>query len=91
MDHILRFHFDSAFVVDALKQNFHQPICVIENVGHGTSNAIYSIRTGEHEWLLVAIKFQGIANMLAGKPNFIKTFYGVSELPKGRLLRGTRP
>ena len=91
LNHVLRFHFDSAFVVDALKRNFHQPICVIENKKHGTLNAIYDIQIGSHKWLLVAIKFQGFAKKLVGKPNFIKSFYGVSEIPSGRLLWGTRP
>jgi hypothetical protein len=91
LDHVLRFHFDSAFVVDALKRNFHQPIGVIDNRSHGTSNAIYNIQIGGHKWLLVAIHFQGIAKKLVGKPNFIKTFYGVSEIPVGQLLWGTRP
>lgn len=90
-EHVLRFHLDSAFVVDALKRNFHLPICVIENRNHGTSNAIYDIQIGGHNWLLVAVKFQGFAKKLARKPNFIKTFYGVSKIPGGRLLWGKRP
>jgi hypothetical protein len=90
-DHVLRFHFDSAFVVDALKRNFHQPICVIDNHKHGTENAIYDIQTEGHRWLLVAIKFQRLTSKLTGKPHFIKTFYGVNHLPSGRILRGTRP
>jgi hypothetical protein len=91
VDHVLRFHFEEAFVVDSLKRNFSQPICVIENRQHGTSNAIYDIPCGGHRWLLVAIKFQDFAQKLAGKHNFVKTFYGVSEIPGGRLLRGSRP
>jgi hypothetical protein len=90
-DHVLRFHFEEAFVVDALKRNFHQPICVIENKKNGTSNAIYDIQCGGHPWLLVAVKFQTVASKLAGKPNFIKTFYGVSEIPNGRVLEGRKP
>lgn len=90
-DHVLRFHFDSAFVVDALKRDFHLPICVIENRNHGTANAIYDIQIGGHKWLLVAVEFQDFAKKLVHKPNFIKTFYGVSELPNGRLLWGKRP
>lgn len=89
--HVLRFHLDSAFVVDALKRNFHQPICVIDNRQHGTENAIYDIECGGHSKLLVAVKFQGLANKLAGKANFIKSFYGVSKIPEGRLLWGKRP
>jgi hypothetical protein len=90
-DHVLRFHLDSAFVVDALKRNFHQPICVIDNRKHGTINAIYDIQCGGHRWLLVAIEFQRLGKRLTGAPNFIKTFYGVSSIPPGRLIWGTKP
>lgn len=90
-DHVLRFHIESAFVVDALKRNFPQPICVIDNRKHGTANAIYGIECGGHPYLLVAVKFGGIAKKLARKPNFIKSFYGVDEIPAGPLLWGKRP
>lgn len=90
-DHVLRFHFDEAFVVYALRRNLHQPICVIENKKHETVNAIYDIPIGGHKWLLVAIRFQGFPKKLTGKPNFIKTFYGVSKIPEGRVLWGTKP
>ncbi len=73
-DHVLRFHFDEAFVVDALKHNFHQPICVIDNRKHGTVNAIYDIPVGGHRWLLVAVKFPHVVKRLVREPNFIKTF-----------------
>lgn len=84
-DHVLRFHIDSAFVVDELKRNFRQPICVIDNRRHGTVNAIYGINCGGHPWLLVAIKFRPFGT------NFIKTFYGVSTLPSGPVIWGKRP
>lgn len=89
--HVLRFHLDSAFVVDALKRNLHQPICVIDNKKHGTVNAIYEIPSGGHPYLLVSIKFQKMMRKLARQPNFIKTFYGVTTIPEGPLLRGKRP
>ena len=91
LDHVLRFHFDEAFVVDALKRNFHLPICVIDNRKNGTANAIYEIAVGGHKWLLVAVKFQRLPSKLVRKPHFIKTFYGVSSIPNGELLWGKRP
>jgi hypothetical protein len=57
----------------------------------GTENAIYDIQVGGHQWLLVAVKFQGLTKKLSGKQNFIKTFYGVSQIPGGRILWGKRP
>jgi hypothetical protein len=84
-DHILRFHFDEAFVVDAMKRRLHEPICVIDNRRHGTANAFYDIESGGHAWLLVAIKFQTLGS------NFIKSFYGVSRIPEGPISWGTRP
>lgn len=90
-DHVLRFHFDEAFVVYALKSNLHHPICVLDNRRHGTANAIYDIQVPGHKWLLVAIKFQGLASKFVRKANFVKTFYGVSEIPEGRVLWGKRP
>lgn len=89
--HVLRFHFDEAFVVDALKRNFHLPICVIDNRKNGTVNAIYDIQVGGHRWLLVAIKFQKLGGRLKREPHFIKTFYGVSDIPGGPVLWGKRP
>jgi hypothetical protein len=90
-NHVLRFHFDEAFVVDALKRDFSKPICVIENRRHGTLNAIYDIQCGGHKWLLVAVKFQKFVKRLARKSNFVKSFFGVSEIPSGRLVWGKRP
>lgn len=90
-DHVLRFHFDSAFVVDALKRNFRQPICVIDNRKHGTANAIYDIPFGPHKWLLVAIKFHHLPKRITGKDHFIKSFYGVNQIPAGPLLWGKKP
>jgi len=84
-------HFDEAFVVEALKRNFSKPICVIDNRKNGTENAIYDIGSGGHRWLLAAIKFQSLPAKLSGKSNFIKTFYGVNEIPGGRVLWGKKP
>ena len=92
LSHVLRFHYESAFVVDTLKQNFSRPICVIRNERHGTENAVYEIATGGHPLLLVSIQFtQGIGK-LAGKGNFIKTFYGIEStgIPTGPVLWGNR-
>jgi len=87
----LRLHFESAFVVSAMKQKFGSPVCVIDNRRDGTVNAIYDIPTLDgHPWLLVAIKFHN--PMMKGTRNhFIKTFYGVSKIPAGPLIWGKKP
>ena len=90
LGHVLRLHFDEAFVVGAMKRNFGSPICVIDNKKNGTVNAIYDIPTGGHPWLLVAIKFHN--SLLKGtRSHFIKTFYGVSYIPAGPLIWGKKP
>jgi len=90
VDHVLRFHIESAFVVSAMKRNFGNPICVIDNKRNGTVNAIYDIPTDGHPWLLVAIKFHN--KLLKGtRDHFIKTFYGVSNVPAGPLIWGKKP
>jgi hypothetical protein len=83
VNHVLRFHLDSAFVVDALKRNFSQPICVKRNERHGTLNAYYEIKTGEQPYLLVAVKIQKRLKRVVGKPHLILTFFGVNNLPEG--------
>jgi len=91
LDHVLRFHIESAFVVDELKRNFRQPICVIDNRRNGTVNAIYEIQCDGHPWLLVAIKFHGFVKRAVRTPGFIKTFYGVSTIPNGPVIWGKKP
>ena len=81
ISHVVRLHLDSAFVVDELKRNFSQPICVKKNEKHGTFNAFYEIQTGKQPFLLVAVEIQGTLGKMAGKPHFIKTFYGVDSVP----------
>lgn len=81
INHIVRLHLDSAFVVDAMKRNFNQPICVKKNERHGTLNAFYEIPTGGQRFLLVAVKIQRTFGKMAGKPHFIKTFFGVDSVP----------
>jgi hypothetical protein len=76
-------HLDSAFVVDALKRNFHTPICVKKNVRNDTQNAYYDINTGGQPFLLVAVQIVSRVARIAGKDHFIKTFYGVDSLPPG--------
>lgn len=83
VDHVLRFHIESAFVVDALKRSFNQPICVVKNNRHGTLNAYYDIQTDGQPYLLVAVKIQKKLKNVVGRPHFIKSFYGVSHLPNG--------
>jgi hypothetical protein len=70
-------------VVDALKRNFHLPICVKRNERHGTLNAYYDIETGGQPYLLVAVKIQKGLGRVTRKSHFIKTFYGVDQLPPG--------
>jgi len=81
--HVIRLHLESAFVVEALKRNFHTPICVKRNERHGTLNAYYQIETGGQPYLMVAVKIQRSLGRLVRRAHFIKTFYGVNELPKG--------
>ena len=81
--HILRLHLESAFVVDALKRNFHLPICVKWNPRNGTFNAFYDIETNGQPFLLVAVQFQKKVLNVVGRPHFIKTFYGVDAVPPG--------
>jgi|SRR5580692_8192420 hypothetical protein len=83
LNHIVRLHLESAFVVDALKRNFNRPICVKRNERHGTLNAFYDIETGGQPYLLVAVKIQKRFNRAVGKPHMILSFYGVSDLPTG--------
>ena len=91
LGHIARFHIDEIFVTYALRRNLRQPICVLDNRKHGTVNAIYDLPNGGHKWLLVAICFPGLHKKIVGKTNFIKTFYGVNEIPGGRVLWGKKP
>lgn len=83
LGHVVRLHLDSAFVVDALKRNFHTPICVKKNVRNDTQNAYYDINTGGQPFLLVAVQIVSRVARIAGKDHFIKTFYGVDSLPPG--------
>jgi len=83
INHVLRLHLESAFVVDALKRSFSMPICVKKNERHGTLNAFYDIETNGQPFLLVAVKIQKGLGKLARKPNFILTFYGVDAVPPG--------
>jgi len=83
VNHVLRFHLESAFVVDALKRNFHAPICVKRNERHGTLNAYYDIETNGQPYLMVAVQIQKGLKRAVLRPHFIKTFFGVSKLPPG--------
>jgi hypothetical protein len=88
--HVIRLHLESAFVVDALKYNFSNPVCVIYNRNYGTENAIYEIPTPGHRWLLVAIKFRKSMPGIK-RPSFIKSFYGVNDIPNGKVIWGKKP
>lgn len=83
LGHVIRLHLESAFVVDALKRNFHMPICVKKNKRNGTLNAYYDIETDGQPFLLVAVKIVSRMARIAGKDHFIKSFYGVDSIPPG--------
>jgi hypothetical protein len=91
LNHVIRLHLDSAFVVDALKRNFSRPICVVRNKRHGTLNAYYDIATGEQPYLLVAVQIQKGLGRVVRKPHLIKTFFGVDQLPPGPFEWERRP
>lgn len=91
LNHVLRFHLESAFVLDALKANFSKPICVIENKQNKTLNAFYNIETNGLPFLLVAVKIQKKLRSATGKPHFIKTFYGVTKIPNVPPVWGVLP
>lgn len=80
-EHILRYHYDVAFIVDALKVALSRPHLVIENKRQKSDNAIYDLACGQHPWTLVAIKHGWLKRQVA-------TVYGVDKgyQPKGRTL-----
>jgi hypothetical protein len=81
-DHILRYHYEAAFIVDAIKASLSEPHIVIENKKQRSENAIYNLACGEHPWTLVAIKHGWL------KRRQISTIYGIEKgcYPKGRTL-----
>jgi hypothetical protein len=84
VNHVVRLHIESAFVVDQLKRKFDKPICVVKNHRHGSRNAYYDIEWNGQPYLLVAVKIQKkIAGVVTRKPHFILSFYGVNKLPEG--------
>ena len=91
MNHVLRLHLESAFVVTQLKIHFSKPICVKENDRHGTINAFYQIETNGQPFLLVAVQIQGQLKKMTGQPHFIKSFYGVSKVPSDCAEEGKLP
>jgi hypothetical protein len=86
VDHVIRLHLESAFVVDQLKRKFDKPVCAKINSWHGTVNAFYDIETDGQPYLLVAVHFQKKLKKAVGRPHFIKSFYGVDKIPSGPYL-----
>lgn len=86
--HVARFHFDEVLVLDALKSQFDRPDIVIENAGAGSEMAIYSIPSGGHQRLLVAIKYSRWMPRWLRSLNLIVTLYGIDGgyMPQGRVL-----
>jgi hypothetical protein len=92
VNHVVRLHIESAFVLDQLKRKFDKPICVVKNHRHNTLNAYYDIEVDGQPYLLVAIKFQRkLAGVITRKPHFIKSFYGVQQIPDGPYEWGRKP
>lgn len=92
INHVIRLHIESAFVVDQLKWKLDKPICVVRNPRHKTLNAYYDIEWAGQPYLLVAIKFQkNVMRAINGKPHFIKSFYGTDRLPAGPYVWGKKP
>jgi hypothetical protein len=84
INHVIRLHIESAFVVDQLKRKFSTPVCVVENHRNKTMNAFYDIEWDGQPYLLVAIQFQKkVVGVITRKPHFVKTFYGVNRIPDG--------
>lgn len=67
--------------MDALKRNLAEPLIVVWNPGAESEQAIYQIPVGGHPYLQANIKVRGWL-----KKTLIVSFYGVSEIPKGRVL-----
>ena len=82
LGHVLRVHFDEAFVVDALKRNFPRPRIVVYNPGGRSENAIYDIECGGDPCLLVAIRYRPWPIK-----NLIVSLYGVPEAQVQAMIR----
>jgi len=80
-NHVARLHYDEVLVIERLKEAFPNPLVVIGNPGAISEQAIYEIAVGGHPYLQVNIKDRGWL-----KKRLIVTFYGVDEIPKGRVL-----
>ena len=80
-NHIARFHYDEVLLVDRIKDNLASPTVVVENPGARSEQALYEIPVGGHPYLQVNIKYRGWP-----RKNLIVSFYGVDEIPKGRVL-----
>lgn len=81
--HVLRYHYDAAFILETLKAQFHAPRIVIENKHNRSDNAIYDLACGGFPCTLVAVKPGWVL-----KKRQISTIYGVDKgyQPKGKIL-----
>lgn len=82
-DHIGRLHFDELLKVETLKENFSQPFEVRENRAAGSENAIYDIKCGHKDFLVVAIKVRKLWGA-----RVISTYYAsdIADLPTGKVI-----
>ena len=80
--------------VDRIKATFPSPDYVVECRGAKSENAIYSLKVGDHPWVLVAIKSVWVMRSKT-KPahvRLISTWYSfpedllAHELGKGRVI-----
>src|ERR1039457_4164166 len=85
LGHVLRLHIDSAFVVDAIKNNLASPRVVVDNPGGKSEVAIYDIPNGGHPCLPVAIKYR-----IWPRENLIASFYGITEDHAQETIRKSR-
>jgi hypothetical protein len=76
-------HLEELFWIETLKANFSQPIEVRENRGAKSENAIYNIKCGPKDYLVVAIKVRKFWGA-----RVISTFYGSDKdrLPQGKVI-----
>lgn len=85
--HILRYHYDVAFILEALKAQFSKPRIVIESKQNKSENAIYDLPCGGMPCTMVAVKQGWLL-----KKRQIATIYPVENgyQPKGRVLWPTK-
>ena len=82
-DHIGRLHFDEMFLIETLKASFSFPLEVRENRAARSENAIYDIKCGNKDFLVVAVKVRKF-----WEARVISIYYAAdaSNLPKGKVI-----